>query len=350
MINIQYYSMNKLDDILSNAFELDLEGLSSFIFPKDKVIGLNIIENNVKYEFLVKISSKSDRLICFGGSGLVNQKKTKLPVFERHSWITKFKESIIIYADPTFKISPEIRAGWFLGNEDDWYLETISNIINKIMENSKISAENSLFYGTSSSAFSSIALATLLKSTAVAGNFHYNVFKAPGPIAIKRAKKILFNNLDEKIIMDKYGYRIDLLELFKKEDYVPKIISYINTTHKIDLVDNCLPFIKGLHDLKGNFKEVNDVEIILYSSEDGHHGRIKRNTIIPFIKLISARKMYGYFDVPKDIFHYSKRENDNLEATIKRKILKKGKSLEKPSVLTMIIYIILLIIIIYLLL
>lgn len=89
--------------LVDNIIKLDIHELNTFNFPKNEFFGLEIIKDDVKYEFLIKFSTESEKLICFG-SGAVSRKGPEAidpPVFNRYSWNKEFKESLIYYNDPT---------------------------------------------------------------------------------------------------------------------------------------------------------------------------------------------------------------------------------------------------------
>jgi len=281
-----------LKNLVDKIVEIEISEIVSYEFPENELFGLKIFEDNVKYEFLLKKSTTSDKLICFGAKGGVERDKRELPDFPRFSWHNSFKESLIYPADPTFYINEEIKTGWYIGNEENWYLEKIAEIISKIKENFRIKNENILFYGTSVGGFSSLMMATLFKkSTALVGNPQIivsNHFTKP----YENIKKYCFNGLDEETIFKKYGHRLNVVELFKRENYVPHIIYLVNAQSKRDLYKQCLPFIGDLGKLP-NFND-NDVEIIIYHDIDGHVARVSRKVAIPLIKLVLKRKIYNY--------------------------------------------------------
>ncbi|KZX16035.1 hypothetical protein MBCUT_11160 [Methanobrevibacter cuticularis] len=256
---------------------------------------MEIHRNGVKYEFLIRLASQNDKLICFGGSGRVNQKKHDLPFFQRHSWQSSFEESVIYFADPTFYIDSKLVAGWFMGTKDDWYLKTICEIIKKITENRNIDYENILHYGTSSSGFAAVMLATMIKgSTALVGNFNSDIFKVHLQSTIDNLKKFCFDGLDEDTIVEKYGYRVNVVELFKKMDYIPPIIYHVNANSDVDLIGQCIPFIESLG--KENIKSFeNDVEIIICHDDWGHKSRVTFIEAYPLIRLVLERKIYKYY-------------------------------------------------------
>jgi len=313
---------------------MDIDEIPTFDFPENKLFGLEIIKNDVKYEFLIRFSDKNDKLIGFGGSGRIDRKKHNLPFFQRHSWQNQFEESVIYFADPTFYIDSKLAAGWFMGTEDDWYLKTICEIIKKIVENRNIKYENILFYGTSSSGFAAVMLATMIKdSTALVGNFNYDIFKTHFQRLIDNLKEICFNGLDEDTIIKKYGYRVNIVELFKKMDYIPPIIYHVNVNSDVDLIDQCLPFIRSLSETNINSSE-NDIEVIICHDDNGHRSRVSFIEAYPLIKLILDRKLYKYYNsaMMQPITHQQLNNCVNNNKNLKKKIKQQEKVMKKSNI------------------
>lgn len=293
---------------------------------------MKILKNNVKYEFLIKLNDKSEKLICFGAKGGLVREKAKLPDFPRHSWHKSFQESLIYYADPTFHVNKEIKTGWYMGTEDDWYLERIAEIISKIAANHKIKNQDILFYGTSAGGgFSSVMLSTLFKkSTTLVGNPQLivpNHYQRP----FDNIKKYCFNDLDDETLLKEYGYRFNTFDLFKREKYIPHIIYLVNAQSKRDLYKQCIPFLEEL----GKFPDFNnnEVEIIVYHDEDGHSARLSRSICIPLIKLVLDRNIYNYYaenDANNQSLNYKLKEYEKIIEEYKsRKIVKIVDNIKK---------------------
>ena len=134
--------------------------------------------------------------------------------------------------------------GWCVGTKNHWYLETIAKIIEYITLNHNIRQDNILFYGTSNGGFVSMVLATLFRESSClvnncqfsAFNYHWEMvrqlfdilnLKYEGVVSSENrdyVDKIYRNNevykrLNdfEKDIVSHIFYRLDLMELFKKE-------------------------------------------------------------------------------------------------------------------------------------
>ncbi|MDR0911577.1 MAG: hypothetical protein LBM96_03120 [Methanobrevibacter sp.] len=163
-------------------------------------------------------------------------------------------------------LAEDIRLGWGIGTEDIYYLEVIGDIISRFVKNIKIKNENILFYGYSGGGFTSIQLATMIKGSFSLVNNCQMFVKNYNQGFYEDILRYCFNNLDEDIVLEKYGYRLNVIEMFKKEKYIPPIIYYVNSGSR-ELINQCIPFIKGLKNLEYNR---DNVEIIIYYNERGH--------------------------------------------------------------------------------
>lgn len=335
--------MNTLKNWVKNVINLKIDEIDKYEFPRDEYFGLEILDNDVKYELIIKLSSSNKGLLCMG-SGVIDQNTKSIPRFQRYRWKDNFEESLIYYFDPTLYLSTELQVGWCIGTKDDWYVEKISKIIKKIISNVKIKEENVLFYGTSSGGFVSSTLATLIKgSTAFVGNFQYSIFKVHTKIHLKNMQKYCFEGLDDKKIRENYGYKVNLIELFKKEKYIPPIIYYVNANSKVDILGQCVPFIKDLEKL--DYSD-NDIEIIIYHDENGHRSRVTYEETYDFIQMILKRKIHRCYNRSpnpnKQIIeinrenHEIKAKLENMENKIK-KLNKENNSLKNGGLKSKII-------------
>ncbi len=304
--------------IVNNIITLEIKDLIDFDFPYNELFGLEVIDNNIKYEFLIRFSNYNKRLLCFG-SGAVARKGSKAinpPIFNRYSWNEEFNESILFYNDPTLYLSDNLRLGWGVGTTDDYYLETIAKIIDIISKNLEIKQKNILFYGSSGGGFTSIQLATLIKkSTALVNNSQFILrnFNLSGHY--DDMIKTCFKKIDGEYL-NKYEYRLNVLEMFKKEEYIPPIIYYVNAGSQRDINKQCIPFINGISEL--SFFDDN-IQIFLYNSENEHDPLNKKDSI----KLI---KMVSHQDVPN---HKNKTSQDIQIKNMKKENQSLKKSLNK---------------------
>ena len=242
-------------ELIEKNIKLNINEIKSYEFPMDEVFNLEINYDNITFCFIIRFSSKNKKLLCFGpGAHLRNQKTSqgkliKPPFFDRWSWYQFFDESFIAYADPTFFYNERITIGWFVGNKKNWYIEIISKIIKKLSENQNITHNNILFFGSSGGGFSSVCLGTLIPNSKVLINnsqlFIMNYHEWHVNNVLNLLKKD-FPNLHNTDIAKKIYYRLDVTELFKKENYMPNITYYVNIESTTDINNHCLPFINKI--------------------------------------------------------------------------------------------------------
>lgn len=251
----------------------------------EETIELNVNYNNINFRFLLNIlpNNLSDKIICFGSGALredlIEQlsleeklEYVKFSYYDRNTWITN--TSRIWYNDETRFLSTEnnvLVGGWLIGTKDNWYLEIIQKILIKIFTFYNFKNDNILFYGSSMGGFTSIMLSTLFKKSKCIADIpqlnlnEYTPFSKEKLKSGNTIKEFLFNNLNIEDINKIYNYRLNVVELMKKENYIPQLI--INET--LSYHDNIQ--IKSFFDDLKNFK--------LYETLDNNINLIKINII-----------------------------------------------------------------------
>ena len=324
-------NINKnMSNLVKKNISLKFDEIDSFKFPQDEPFGLQVNYNDTIYCLIVRFSSKNKNLICAGPGAhlrnktLENGEPYNPPYFDRWSWYKYFDESYIAYADPMILYDDEIRVGWFVGTKNEWYLETLSLILQKLIKNQEIINENILFIGSSGGAHSSIVLATLIKHSKVLINhpqfFILNYYKA----ILNQLFKLLshsFEGMAEQEIIQEIMPRLDVIELFKKENYVPFITYYLNIESEVDINNQALPFFNKIHKIK----QFNGLNVVYYRKmkENPHYPLFTRRHI-DIIYSYCANHLYNLnpedtpMDYDKDLINKEKsiinlrHENDEL--------------------------------------
>ena len=109
--------------------KLDFDEIDEYVFPLDKPFNLEINYDNVKFCFIINLSSKSNNLICFGSGEHARDHKSSdgkimsPPYYDKELCYEFFDESFIAYADPIFFQDKNITLGWFVGTKSHWYIE-----------------------------------------------------------------------------------------------------------------------------------------------------------------------------------------------------------------------------------
>ena len=257
-----------MQDIVDEIISCDYESLADITLPYDKKVGLEVMRDSVKYEFIIHLKSNSDKLLVMG-PGAINDNSThdrSRPIFHRWSW--EFDISTIHFNDPTLYLSDNILGGWGLGSMDNWYLKKISNIFNILIENLDIENKNVIFYGSSLGGFMSIMLATMIKnSVAVAEIPQLDVTNWTKHWGLLRAN--LFDNLDDETIKKRFGYKLDVIDLMKIENYIPNAYLLLDCSHDYDFKNIYSPFFSRLNELPYDVRK-NNLKIKITGKNKGH--------------------------------------------------------------------------------
>lgn len=294
------YGLSYMENLVDNVIRLNFSEIESFNFPLDDVFGLEINYDGIKYCFIIRLSSKNKNLICCGSgaqqrNGKVDNGKLKRPPYlDRWSWYKFFEESFIVYADPIFFYDDKIRLGWYVGDKNQWYIEIIASIIEKILFNQNIALNNTMFYGSSGGGFASICLGTLLKGSKVlVNNPQFNVMNYYKGFVndLFRILKKEFQELSESELKNKLKYRLNTIDLFKKENYIPPITYYINTESEVDLNRHCIPFINDIKELSC----FNDELVVCFYKEEREspHSPMFPKESQRVIKLFAKQNLYN---------------------------------------------------------
>lgn len=245
--------------LVDNIIKIGLDEIEDYDFPLDDPFGLQIIYHDELYCFIIRFSSQNKNFICMGpGAHARDQKNSEgkiiyPPFFVRWRWHKYFDESTIAYADPVMFHKDDINITWFAGNKDHWPMEDVALIIEKLAKNQEVSNDNIMFFGSSGGGFSSIMLATLIKdSKALVNNPQVFVLS----YFIKAVEKLLelldeeFDYSSREELIDSIKYRLDAIELFKRENYAPFITYYVNIKSPNDINKQVLPFIEKYHNIE----------------------------------------------------------------------------------------------------
>lgn len=289
-----------MENLVDYIIKLTINEIEDYEFPLDKPFGLEINYKNVKYCLIIRFSSENKNLICCGPGAHARDERTSKgilktpPFFHRWSWYKYFEESFIAYADPIFFYDDIIRLGWFVGDKEQWYLETLSIIIKKLSINQGILHENILFYGSSGGGFTSVGLGTLIKKSKVLiNNSQLNVMNYH-ETHVNNLFRILykeFPNLSKKEIINLIDYRLNTIKLFNREKYVPPITYYVNVLSHHDIYNHCIPFIKEICDLE--YFE-NNFQINLYKEiKKRPHSSLSTKESIKIVKTFCKQHLYN---------------------------------------------------------
>ncbi len=219
-----------------------------------------IYRDGVKFEFLI-CYKESDHAVVLG-TGNAHRELYALPIMVRHSWAKDFSCTSIFYADPTLYLN-DLTLTWYYGTNKRWYLKEIADILNQILDKLCIKPTDALFFGSSGGGYSSIALATMLRSKATVINPQCNILNYNKEYIGKFLNAILSDG--EEVLTD----RTDVINIMKEYGYFPYIHYIQNVKCKYDLKDQLFPFLSALDE--NDFCCTERLKVDFYSDKGGHN-------------------------------------------------------------------------------
>ena len=275
-----------MEQLVDKIFDMGLENIENFNFPLNELFGLKVMHNNVKYCFLVRFSTENDKLICVGsGAQIRTEKSFDRPVFQRHSWHSELNASVIYYSDPIFLESNSAMCGWCVGTPEEYYLDYIKKVIEKLSKNHGIENKNMLFYGSSAGGFTSIQLGTYFRESIVLANNPQTDVRHYNEIHYDKLMEVCFKNMSREQVEKQFAYRLNVISNFKKEKYIPNIYYILELYSDIDFEKHLTPFLFDLRSLDF-FNKTNSIQIMFYY-ETGNHNPLNKKDTIRLINHIS---------------------------------------------------------------
>lgn len=261
--------------------EVNFDELENININNEETKLLIVNKDDVKFEFLIRRKFSSKKLIIFG-SGAYDNNKINLPVFQRYSWSDNFEENLIFYNDPTLYLG-DITLAWGYGTEKEHYLKIIGNILKRIIKIMNINNKDVGIYGSSGGGFMAIMLSTFIRgSKAIVNNPQTNIGRYHIRL-IKKLFSLLYPEIELQKALSFYPERVNVVELFKKENYIPNIIYFQNVASKFDMDNQFLPFINELRTINENYFYTK-IDLRLYSNKHQNHSPLSKEKTIMLIK------------------------------------------------------------------
>ena len=294
--------------------KINISELDKTDFQKTNPAVYAISWDDIQLEFLVNRKLGNAKAVIFGTGHFDRSIWGEIPYFARHSWANKLDATCIYYADPSIHLTPALSLLWCYGRNDDWYLERIAVALLKILNRLGIRVSDTLFYGSSGGGFTAIALATLLGSRATAINPQL-LLENYNPNHMEAFKRVCLREGEELI-----PERTDVVKLFQREGYCPRLRLMENTASRQDMTAQFLPFLQevGAAGLGMGF-----LRFTGYFHEGGHNGMPSTPECLEGIRA----DLNENFTPPKDGTSFLRRivgtaegltTNDNLIWAIER--------------------------------
>lgn len=280
-----------MEELTNIIFNCNFDEIKNQNFPKDKRFGLIVNKNGIKYEFLITLNSSSENLFVGASAALPRNygRDRSKPYFERWSW--EYDVSTIFFNDPTLYLDDNLIGGWGVGTPDDWYLENISKIIECIADTVKIPHCKIMIYGSSAGGFMALVLSTLIKdSTAIADIPQTILYNEPEKELWrwhwKELVKYCFNNLPEQYIINNFKHRLNILELIKKENYIPDAYLLCDCSVEKDFERYYVPFFNSLDELPFE-NNSNRIKLVIMGNNNGHL-RLDKDENINLVNIVNG--------------------------------------------------------------
>lgn len=276
-------------------------------FNEGEIYKEDIELNELNYEVMVK-KGKSDYIIVLPSSESYMDKFK----FKRYEWNNELDDTLIYINDPTTK-KYNIEVGWGQGSKDIFTIDSMVFLINSIIKKVNKSYREIIFFGTGASGFMSIQLASFFKnSVAIVDNPHYFLLNYYDR-HVNNLIKNVYGGISKEEVLNIYGNRVDVLELFKDLNYVPKIIASYNILSEYYLKTQLEPFIKEI--MKMNLNYDNRIEIYgyVYSKNMNLPYKEALNKINKYKKDCIVEKEVVILGscVTRDIFNYGSEIKSN---------------------------------------
>ncbi len=299
---------------------IDFDEINNFHLPIDEPFILVVLKENIKFDFVCNFKKNIDKLLVLGSGVTPRDKIPKLnPYYNRVSW--DFKYSTIFYNDPSSYIHNEIYGAWGIGTKENWYLEILAEIIKKIanqlFDYKNLYYNNIIFVGSSQGGFMSFMLSVLVKNsmsicdipqTDILKNYNPSK-KVPFNIYKEKILKHIFysNNIDE--IYEEFGYRLNFIELMKRENYIPNSYLCLDCSYSIDFYTQYLPFFEQLNQLPFKDEFSNNIRIRI-DGKNAEHSNMSKECLMKTIDNVFAiSSSEGNVFYKNELLNYNILEN-----------------------------------------
>lgn len=245
------------------------------------------------YKYFPKVNNEK-LLVLFNGA--IDRKISPPPVFQRSTWVDDFNANVLIVNDPTLTATNDLNIGWYVGNEKENAQYYIVTFLKKFIEVMNFKYQDVLLYGSSAGGFASMIFALHLKVPCVVNNPQVDVLGYDGNFAKKLITKN-FNNMNENEFREKYQNRINVVELFKNVNRMPKIYYLQNI---LDMSHYKKHYSKVIDLYVSKFTIQNNFNSFLYSDDiSGHNALGKSDTVIIVNSILEDKTVFQISNLKK---------------------------------------------------
>lgn len=272
------------------------EGLEDYEPLLDERHTVRVDVDSVAFELFSDLRSQSDKLVIFGQDA-INRNSTPLPHFYRWSWLPDLKASAMILNDPSLYASDDLLAGWWVGQRERDFIKEAVSLVARAAEALGIRNEDVTFYGASAGGYSSLAMAACLPGSRAIVDIPQVCLATYGAKVASDASILAglgFENAES--VPDAYRHRIDIIDRFIAEEYVPDFLYLQNNRDHTHVGSQMGPFLARL----GNLMSVHPWAHSQFSVETYNEWNLLKGGHFPLSRHVSLRRINEYIRSPRD--------------------------------------------------
>ncbi|MET3352002.1 UNVERIFIED_ORG: hypothetical protein ABID57_003715 [Arthrobacter sp. UYEF1] len=251
--------------------------------------------DSVDFDFFSDLRSGSRKLVVFGQDA-INRDVNPLPYFYRWSWLPQLEASAIILNDPSLYARNDLLAGWWVGTQSRDYVKEAVGIVSKIAGALEIENNDITFFGASAGGYSALAMASCLPGSRAIVDIPQVFLETYGAkVASDASIKAGLNFDSAELVPERYRHRIDLVERFITERWVPDFLYLQNNRDHTHVGAQMGPFIARLGELMSKHRWAQSEFVVeMYSAwnllKGGH---------FPLSREVTLRRINEYISSPK---------------------------------------------------
>lgn len=230
---------------------------------------------------LVRLNNPgSDRLLVTYNGAIQRAKAPDGVVFQRSSWLDEFAANVVQIADPTMYRHASLQIGWGQLDEANWAIESYVEILDALRQHFGLgNPEKTLHYGSSAGGFQASATAVFDRGSRVLVNNPQFDWSRYLPAFINALLRNVFPNAQLEEIKAASPWRVSVLDLFARQDYVPEMDVMVNLASHSDLRDQLLPAVERLSEIQAVGTKPK-VTFSTYHDEKLNHNPLNKNVTI----------------------------------------------------------------------
>lgn len=197
-----------------------------------------------------KRAGGSDGLVVLYNGAIQRSKAPDGVVFQRSSWLDDINADVVQIADPTLVKHQRLQIGWGQYSTENWALDSYKALLDHVRSEFKLAeVVHTVHYGSSAGGFQAGVVATLDRGSLAVVNNPQLDWSRYNLVFVKALLRDVFEGAEVEKILEESPWRVNLIEFFKKQNYIPPIEILTNLASDGDYEQQLLPFLEGLRQL-----------------------------------------------------------------------------------------------------